>query len=73
MAGPCSQDNCAGAWLLGKLDALRSWRRLRRICLPLEAGRLAANFAAWERAILDWQGDPPRDAFWHWYFRLAGK
>jgi hypothetical protein len=41
--------------------------------MPLEAGRLAANFAAWERAILDWQGDPPRDAFWRWYFRLAGK
>ena len=63
----------ASAWLLGKLDALRSWRRLRRICTPLEAGRLAANFAAWERAILDWQGDPPRDAFWRWYFSLAGK
>lgn len=63
----------AGAWLLGKLDALRSWRRLRRICTPLEADRLAANFAAWERAILDWQGDPPQDAFWRWYFRLAGR
>jgi GT2 family glycosyltransferase len=62
----------AGAWLLGKLDALRSWRRLRRICTSTEAGRLAASFAAWERAILDWQGDPPRDAFWRWYFRLAG-
>jgi len=63
----------AGAWLLGKLDALGSWRRLRRICTPHEAGRLTANFAAWERAILDWQGDPPRDAFWRWYFRLAGR
>lgn len=63
----------AGAWLLGKLDALRSWRRLRRACTPHEAERLAANFAAWERAILDWQGNPPRDTFWRWYFRLDGK
>ena len=63
----------AGAWLMGKLDAVRSWRRLRRVCTSIEADRLARDFATWERAILDWQGDPPRDAFWRWYFRLAGK
>jgi len=63
----------AGAWLLGKLDALRSWRRLRRTGTPFDAGLLAACFAAWEQAILDWQERPPRDAFWRWYFRLAGE
>lgn len=63
----------AGAWILGKLDGLRSWRRLRRSCAPFDAGRLATDFAAWEQAILDWQERPPRDAFWRWYFRLAGQ
>ena len=63
----------AGAWLLGKLDALRSWRHLRRSSTPFDAGLLASSFAAWEHAILDWQERPPRDAYWRWYFRLAGK
>ena len=63
----------AGAWVLGKMDAFRCWRHVRKMCPPQEEDQLAANFAAWERAILDWQGIPPRDAFWRWYFRLAGK
>ena len=61
------------AWLLGKMDALRCWRSVRKNCTPLDADQLATDFAGWEQAILDWQGLPPRDAFWRWYFRLAGK
>lgn len=61
-----------GAWLAGKLDAARIWNRVRRSSTPLDPIWLASLLAACERGILDWQGRPPRDAYWRWYFRLAG-
>jgi hypothetical protein len=61
------------AWMHGKLDALRAWRRWRATATPLPAASLYSYCAAAEETIRHWQGDPPRDAFWRWYFRLAGR
>ena len=61
-----------GAWLAGKFDAARIWKRVRRSSRPLDPIWLASRLAACERGILEWQGHPPRDAYWRWYFRLAG-
>ncbi len=61
-----------GAWLAGKLDAARLWKSVRRDSTPLDPGWLAARLAVGERDIAVWQGRPPRDAYWRWYFRLAG-
>jgi GT2 family glycosyltransferase len=60
------------SWLLGKVDALRAWRRWRSGSTPLPAEVLFRYCEEAEKTILEWQGDPPRDAFWRWYFRLAG-
>ena len=61
-----------GAWLSGKFDAARLWRTVRRSSKPMDSLWLAPRLAACERAILEWQGRPPRDSYWRWYFRLAG-
>jgi GT2 family glycosyltransferase len=61
------------AWLLGKLDALRIWNVVRDGSSHLDADWLASSLAACERGILDWQGIRPRDSYWRWYFRLAGR
>jgi GT2 family glycosyltransferase len=60
------------AWFSGKLDALRVWSAVRNGSTHMDADWLASNLAACERGILNWQGHPPRDAYWRWYFRLAG-
>lgn len=60
------------AWLAGKLDALRVWSVVRNRSTHMDADWLASNLATCERGILNWQGHPPRDAYWRWYFRLAG-
>lgn len=62
-----------GAWFLGKLDAFCIWNAVRGGSAHLDSNWLASNFASCERGILDWQGAPPRDSYWRWYFRLAGK
>jgi GT2 family glycosyltransferase len=61
-----------GAWLAGKLDAARLWRSVHHSSTPLDSDWLAPRLASCERAIVEWQGLPPRDSFWRWYFRLAG-
>jgi GT2 family glycosyltransferase len=61
-----------GAWLAGKFDAARVWNRVRASSMPSEPDWLASRLAACERSIFDWQGLPPRDSYWRWYFRLAG-
>jgi GT2 family glycosyltransferase len=61
------------AWLGGKLDAFRSWHAVRDGSPHLDADWLASSLAACEQDILDWQGIPPRDSYWRWYFRLAGR
>jgi GT2 family glycosyltransferase len=60
------------AWLGGKLDAFRVWKVFRDGSTHLDADWLDSNLAVSERGILDWQGRPPRDFYWRWYFRLAG-
>ncbi len=61
-----------GAWIAGKLDAARLWSSIRRSSTPLDSDWLASRLAVCERGIAAWQGFPPRDAYWRWYFRLAG-
>ena len=61
-----------GAWLVGKFDAARVWKRVRKSSTPLDPDWLVSRLAACERGIAAWQGTPPRDAYWRWYFRLAG-
>jgi GT2 family glycosyltransferase len=61
-----------GAWLAGKLDALRVWSVVRNGSTHMDAAWLASNLSTCEHGILKWQGHPPRDAYWRWYFRLAG-
>jgi GT2 family glycosyltransferase len=60
-------------WFLGKLDAFRIWSVVRDGSTHLDSDWLASNLAASERGILEWQGSPPRDSYWRWYFRLAGR
>lgn len=62
-----------GAWLAGKFDAARLWNRMRERSTPMDSDWLTARLAVGERDIAAWQGLPPRDAYWRWYFRLAGK
>jgi len=61
-----------GAWLAGKFDAARLWRRVRHKSPPLDPDWLASRLVACERGIVEWQGWPARDSYWRWYFRLAG-
>ncbi len=60
------------AWLAGKWDAFRIWSDVRKHSTHLDADWLSANLDACERDILHWQGQPPRDTYWRWYFRIAG-
>lgn len=60
------------SWLAGKLDALRLWRAVRGGSMHMDADWLDSKLGACEREILSWQGCPPRDSYWRWYFRLAG-
>ena len=60
------------SWLAGKLDALRIWRAVRSGSIHMDADWLDSKLGACEREILLWQGCPPRDSYWRWYFRLAG-
>lgn len=61
-----------GAWLVGKFDGARLWKQVRKNSAPLDSDWLASHLAACERGIVAWQGLPPRDSYWRWYFRLAG-
>lgn len=59
-------------WMRGKLDALRLWHVVRDGHPPCDADWLASNLISCERGILNWQGQPARDSYWRWYFRIAG-
>jgi GT2 family glycosyltransferase len=61
------------SWLRGKLEALARWRDMRLGTALLDPARLDADLDAWETAIREWQGAPPRDFYWRWYFRCAGR
>lgn len=66
------RNGAFAAWLAGKFDAALLWKRVRESSSPLDSDWLAPRLALSERGIAEWQGHPPRDAYWRWYFRLAG-
>ena len=59
-------------WLYGKFEALRLWPRFRAQSDPFPLEAFRTHCEAWEHEIRAWQGKPPRDVYWRWYFRLAG-
>jgi GT2 family glycosyltransferase len=60
------------AWFAGKLDALRVWKVVRRGSAHMDADWLDSNLTNCEIEIRIWQGHPERNAYWRWYFRIAG-
>jgi GT2 family glycosyltransferase len=59
-----------GAWLRGKLDAVRAWSSVRREPDEEAAARLAAILSSSEQTLHELVDGG--DSFWRWYFRLAG-
>ena len=57
-----------GAWLRGKIEGLRLWRRCRR--RPLNAEAFLAHLKSSESYLRELQDQTGWDGFWRWYFRL---
>jgi hypothetical protein len=60
------------AWLRGVAQGLAGFRSLREHSTPINAQILKVLLLSHERTIRQFQTSSGFDAYWRWYFRLAG-
>jgi GT2 family glycosyltransferase len=60
------------AWARGAVQGLADFHRIRKGGIRSEADALAALLQSQERLIRQFQESSGYDAYWRWYFRLAG-
>jgi GT2 family glycosyltransferase len=61
------------AWARGAVEGLAGFRRIRRAGVRIEEKTLSGLLRSQERVIRQFQTSTGHDAYWQWYFQLAGE
>ncbi len=61
------------AWLCGMVQGIAAFHGIRKHAEPIKEGVLTSLLHSNERTICQFQTSTGYDAYWHWYFRLAGR
>ncbi|HWE07402.1 MAG TPA: glycosyltransferase family 2 protein [Rhizomicrobium sp.] len=71
--GVAARHGCTVAWARGVIEGMRGFRSMRAASTPVEPERLRRLLSEHERLIREIQSATGFDAYWRWYFRLAGE
>jgi GT2 family glycosyltransferase len=71
--GVALRHGAGAAWLRGLVEGLARFRKMRKDAEPIDERLLSQLLSSNDHLIREYQYSTGYDAYWRWYFRLAGE